>query len=293
MRTALAALFAVALASSASAARPPVFQGTGTIVFACAGCPQSPSRGELYTVSASGRGLRKLPTIARPPSSPSWSPDGSSLAFAAGSSIWRMRARPLGRPIRLTKLCDLCDRDPAWAPNGRSIAFVRDGSLYTMRAAAGARPRLLRRGSFESPDWSPDGRLIVFHDSAARLYLIRPDGGGLRRVGRVGGRLPRWSPDGRRIAFVDAAGHAVKVVRADGGGVRTVTRAGSLASGVNPAWSPDGRHLLFAVAYEFEPGQSGRELWVAPLAGGSVRRMAIAGLPRTVFADLFGLDWKR
>jgi Tol biopolymer transport system component len=291
---ALAAVLTSA-APGSTTARPPVFTGTGTIVFSCAGCPQVPSRGELYTVSASGRGFRRLRTTSVTPYSPSWSPDGRSLAFHAGSSLWRMRVRPSGKVVRLTRQCDLCDRDPTWSPDGRTIAFIREGALYTVPAEIGIGPRLLRRGRFESPDWAPNGRLIAIHDAGARLHVIRPDGRGLRRVGRVLGRLPRWSPDGQRIAFIGQVGtaHAVMVVRPDGTGRRVIARPRSLASGVGPAWSPDGRHILFVVAEEFEPGQSGREFRVASLATRSVRRIAIPQLPRNVFADVYGLDWTR
>jgi Tol biopolymer transport system component len=286
---ALAAVLTSA-ASGSTTARPPVFTGTGTIVFSCAGCPQVPSRGELYTVSASGRGFRRLRTTSVTPHSPSWSPDGRSLAFYAGSSLWRMRVRPSGKAVRLTRQCDLCDRDPTWSPDGRTIAFIREGALYTVPAVIGIGPRLLRRGTFESPDWSPDGRRIAFHD-ATSLYVMRNDGRGARRLAR--GRLPRWSPDGKRIAFIGQVGmtHALMAIRPDGTGRRVIARPPFLASGVNPAWSPDGRHLLFVVAREFKPGQSGRELQVVTLQTGRLRRIAIPQLPPNVFADIGGLDW--
>jgi Tol biopolymer transport system component len=285
----------VSAASGATAARPEVFRGPGTIVFSCAGCPQSPSRGELYTVSASGRGFRRLATTTQSPYSPRWSPDGRSVALYTASSILRLRVRPSGRAVRLTRSCDLCDRDPAWAPGGRTIVFVREGLLHTLRAESAARPRALRmrrRASLESPDWSPDGRRLAFHD-ATGLYVARSDGRGARRLAR--GRLPRWSPDGKRIAFIGQLGmaHALMVIRPDGTGRRVIARPPFLASGVNPAWSPDGRQLLFVVAREFKPGQSGRELQVVTLQTGRVRRIAIPQLPPNVFADIGGVDWTR
>lgn len=302
-RFGLALAVGAALASGASGApdaRPPVFKGEGKIVFSCAGCPQSPTRGELYTVSASGRGFRRLPTTTAWPYSPRWSPDGRAVAFHTPASILRKRVRPTGQAVRLTRSCDFCDRDPAWGPGGRTIVFARarQGLLYTVRAASGARPRALkmrRRGPLESPDWASDGRRIAFHDPTG-LYVLRRDARGAWRVGRrlARGRLPRWSPDGKRIAFIGPRGttHAVMVIRPDRTGLRVVARPQSLASGVNPAWSPDGRHLLFDVGYELAPGQSGAELWVVTLRTGRVRRIAIPQL-RNVLADVNGVDWTR
>ena len=204
----LLALAGVALTVPAAGApmQPAPFQGKGTLVFSCAGCPQSPTRGELYTVSASGRGFRRLPTTTASPFSPRWSPDGRSVAFYTPASILRMRVRPKRAAVRMTRSCDLCDRDPAWSPDGRTILFTREGLLYTIRAARGSRPRALkmrRRSSIEASDWSPDGRRIAFHD-ASGLYIVRSDGRRPRRV--VRGRLPRWSPDGKWIAFIGPVG---------------------------------------------------------------------------------------
>jgi Tol biopolymer transport system component len=297
-RAAFAGAFAAILVSGASgstAARPPIFTGSGKIVFACAGCPQVPTRGELYTVSASGRGFRRLHTTPQSPYSPRWSPDGRSLAFYADSSLLLLRASPPGRAVRLTRHCDLCDRDPAWSPDGRTIIFTREGLLYTIRAARGSRPRALkmrRRSSIESSDWSSDGRRIAFHD-ASGLYVVRNDGRRPRRV--VRGRMPRWSPDGKWIAFIGAVdtAHALMVIRPDGTGRRVIARPPSLHSGVNPAWSPDGRQLLFVVNREFEPGQSGREFRVVSLATRRLWRIEIPQLQRYVGADINGLDWTR
>jgi Tol biopolymer transport system component len=300
-RVGLALFVGAALVSGASGApdaRPPVFKGEGTIVFACAGCPQSPTRGELYTVSASGRGFRRLPTTTATPFSARWSPDGRSVAFHTAASILRMRVRPKRAPVRMTRSCDLCDRDPAWAPGGRSIVFVREGLLYTIRVASGAKPRALqmrRRHALESPDWAPDGRHIAFHDPTG-LYVMRRDSRGAWRAGRpLGrGRLPRWSPDGTRSAYIGqvGTGHAVMVIRPDGTGQRVVAFPQTLAMDVNLAWSPDGRHLLFLVAAEFEIGQAGLEFWVVSLATRSVRRIAIPQLPPNDFADIHGVDWR-
>ena len=72
--------------------------------------------------------------------SPSWSPDGSRIAFASerdGSfEIYVMNADGGGQ-TRLTRNLE-SDLDPAWSPDGRSIAFTtnRDGNneLYLMSA---------------------------------------------------------------------------------------------------------------------------------------------------------------
>lgn len=300
------AAIAVVLASSAAggtSARPGIFRGEGTIVFACQGCPQRGSSLQLFTISASGRGFRQRPTDAPGPYWPRWSPDGRSVVFAAhGTDIWRLAISPPGRGLRLTRKCRSCgpDSHPAWSPDGRTIGFVRERALYTVRAFNGTQLRELwtgHTGSLESLDWSPDGRRIAFNLGSA-IYVARSDGRRARRIlpRNPGGSHPRWSPDSSRIAFIGWRGRsAVMVVRRDGTGLRVVAAPPTLDHTVNPTWSPDGRHILFVVRHVFDHENviAGREFWVVPVAGGPVRRIAIAQLPRTRSAEIYGVDWTR
>lgn len=299
----LSAAVAVALIAGSARGAPtadaPRFTGTGTIVFACSGCPQNPTGPGLYAVSASGRGFRTLPTAGLRPFYPRWSADGRHVAFTSmfrSTEIWRIDPSR-GRRRRLTRACAECDRHPAWSPDGRRIVFSRHGVLYTMNAD-GTRERRLtsaRRGKLIAPDWSPDGRLIVFQAAVSKLGTVRSDGSRFRWLRGISGERPRWSPDGRWIAFVARAGRsfAVKIVRPDGTGVRLVVRRAEIDVGGGVAWSPGGRRLLFAVSHLFDPeeGGYGCEFLVARLDGSGVRRIVIPELPRDVHAQLHGIDW--
>jgi Tol biopolymer transport system component len=127
--------------------------------------------------------------------SPSWAPDGRSVAFAG---IRRGAHGP-----------DRADR-----PAGLYIA-----------AADGSRARRItprRLGEVQYPSWSPDGRAIAFQLSAGRafdLYTVGPDGSGLRRLTHGEGftEWPMWSPDGRSIAYgVEGDTSALWRMRGDG-----------------------------------------------------------------------------
>jgi uncharacterized protein YjdB len=127
--------------------------------------------------------------------SPSWSPDGTRLAYAAsdanGSAIWTMRADGTDRR-RITTLGGQNTR-PAWLPTGQVIAFEHfdafagDHAVRLVPAAGGATTLLtaVTTSSVASqPTWSPDGRFVAFVqvvDGAAELFTMRPDGSALRR----------------------------------------------------------------------------------------------------------------
>ena len=86
-----------------------------------ASCPPS---GELYVVGADGSGLRRLTRSKADDEHPSWSPDGSRIAFASGFDVrsqghapWLMVIRASGgKPVRIGHATGVID--PSWSPAG-------------------------------------------------------------------------------------------------------------------------------------------------------------------------------
>jgi Tol biopolymer transport system component len=135
--------------------------------------------GAVWMANADGSDAHRV-TDGPQDFSPTWSPDGTAIAFVrGGQSSYRIATvAPDGSDLRLlTPGSPEADTEPAWSPDGRTIAFVRVDPAVK---------------------------------SAASLWLVRSDGSDARQivpapgfigiVGSAGGPLS-WSRDGRRIAF--------------------------------------------------------------------------------------------
>jgi len=202
----------------------------------------------------------QLTDQAGPETFPSLSPDGRSLAYAAGGDIWLQRVGGKN-PINLTK-DPAADTQPAFSPDGEHIAFrsARSGGGIFVMGATGESVRRLTDFGY-NPAWSPDGKDIVFStaqwgDPIARyafdsqLWVVSAASGEKRQLTKrdsvPDAVQPNWSPHGQRIAFwaVNGGQRDLWTVSADGTNPVAVTQDAALDW--SPAWSPDGNHLYFA-----------------------------------------------
>jgi Tol biopolymer transport system component len=256
-----AAVIASASATPGSVATPPA----DAIAFAKATSDSLDARIEIAYVPATGGPVvaltdaRKHKMIA---SDPTWSPDGSQIAFvmsprghltryAGDGDIYVMNAN--GTHIRqLTH--GLSASAPAWSPNGSQIAFIEgQGQALAIVDTNGSHQHTIAhgRGYYESPAWSPSGHAIAYESgpdwSTHAIYTIRPNGAGERRLtpalGPAGGR-PAWSPNGPRIAY--SFKDAIWTINTNGTNAQPITNCRlPCISDADPAWSPTGSKLVF------------------------------------------------
>ena len=101
----------------------------------------------IRVVNLDGKGLRRL-SRGRD-SSPTWSPDGKTVAFSRElrgvSQVLQMRADGTGH----RRIATRAER-PAFSPDGATIAFLRNGSIWLMDADGARQRRLPRSGPLTS-----------------------------------------------------------------------------------------------------------------------------------------------
>jgi len=198
---------------------------------------------------------------------PSWSPDGSRIAFAStrggggNLDIWFMNADGGG----LVRLTDhrAPDQDPAWASDGRSVFFTseRDGRGEIYRVWLDSR-KVDRQTSGLAraimPATSRDGRYLAWSSQLLigfKIQLLNLQTGELRTVGTSGGACrPAFSPDTREMAFVHLDAEPSQLEAVTESGRRTLIADPRLWA-YYPAYSPDGRYIAFSVSPEHHAGE--------------------------------------
>lgn len=172
-------------------------------------------------------------------SSPTWLPDGNTIAYIgmdsnyAAQAIYTISAGGGTENRFFSPRSGETFRGLAW---GKSwILFVSNftGSHEIWRLNTdGSGPMQLTNDKREngSPAWSPDGKTFAYYskraDNSYQIMVMNADGSGIRQLTHTANNwTPTWSPDGNWIAFASTRSGRLDVymMDKDGGNVQLLT----------------------------------------------------------------------
>tara|TARA_R110001606_G_scaffold4636_1_gene21817 strand:- start:3015 stop:4289 length:1275 start_codon:yes stop_codon:yes gene_type:complete len=169
---------------------------------------------QLQYADADGARAQTILRSGEPIMSPSWSPDGTRIAYVSFENQ--------GRP-------------------NIYIHDLRSGSRRVVTSFSGING---------APSWSPDGQKLAItlsRDGNPEIYSINIDGSGLTRLTNDYGidTEARWMPDGDSLVFTSSrsGGPQIYKLNINDGSVRRVSFEGNYNA--RPAVTPDGRYLVY------------------------------------------------
>ncbi|MDB4891429.1 MAG: Tricorn protease [Gemmatimonadetes bacterium] len=193
------------------------------------------ARGEIFTVPTEKGDARNLTqTSGADEHSPSWSPDGSQLAWLSDSDA--VHHLMIGDQAGLTK--------------PRVIALPSGGVAY-----------------FSDLQWSPGGKQLTLQDNHLDLWLIDVASGRSSKIDSDLFATPgrsfdaTWSPDSKWIAYTKSLDTHLRAVFvygiADG---KSFQLTDALADAVSPAFDAGGKYLYFLASTDIGPRTSWLEM---------------------------------
>lgn len=161
---------------------------------------------EIYLLKMDGSISRRVTNSRGIDVSPTFSPDGSKMAFVSsrsGQPQIFIQDIQSGQAKRLS-FSGRYNTQPSWSPSGDKIAYstmVSNGEIDVFVVNAdGSNVRQLTRNSGENehPSWSPDGGMIVFSSNRQgkkKLFIMNATGDNQRRLLQSEGEemQPGWS----------------------------------------------------------------------------------------------------
>jgi TolB protein len=172
---------------------------------------------EIYNYNLITKQETKIVSNMLNSSGASWSPDGNTLAFSAGSkdekSTFIFSIDKFGKNKKTLVDTSSIEVEPAFSPNGKLLAYTSTKfgkpMIFVKDLASDSNTRITYAGWYNaSASWTPDSKTIAFASydrdiDRWDLFRINANGSNIERLTLNQGdnEKPSWSPDGRFILF--------------------------------------------------------------------------------------------
>ena len=254
----------------------PMPPSTVRIVFAAHS--HKPSSGEeIFVMNTDGTGITNISNSPEDERHPSWSPDGTKIAFTSErdghAQVYVMNSDGSGQ----TRITDSENKEffPRWSPDGTKIIFSRGidlrNDLFAINADGSGLMRLTETADISEnyPDWSPDGKWIIFSafgtGTKGGIYIMDTENWESRLL--IAGPLhyPRWSPDGKWIVYDGQSSGVFELFlyNFETKESKKLTNHPKGPGGYNkcPSFSPDGKQVVFFSTDRQSQGLSGKNIF--------------------------------
>jgi TolB protein len=217
------------------------------------------SKYALMVADADGWAPRTVVNSNEPLMSPSWSPDGRSLAyvsFESGNSAVYIQDIASGAREKVASFRGI-NGAPSFSPDGNRLALTlsKGGNpdIYVMDLASKHLTQVTTHFGIDTePSWSPDGASLYFtSDRGGRpqIYQVSASGGSANRISFEGSynASPSVSFDGKKIAVAQGSGNTYRIAMLDrslGSPRWSMLSPGSLDE--SPSFAPNAAMVLYA-----------------------------------------------
>ena len=212
-----------------------------------------------------GINQRRLTVNSENEDYPSWSPDGTMIAFQLskdGSGIYVVNVDGTG--LRRLSPTPGFDATPSWSPDGTKIIYIRvinPGAPNVMPKTEirvmgidGLDDHIILAGTDFSvePRWSVNNQIVFmgYRDGNMHILTMNTDGSNLQQLTMAANNGdPVWSGDGTKISFgSDREGSNklnIYTMNADGSSVQQITHFDVPYESGDTSWSSDGTRIAF------------------------------------------------